>query len=638
MKIHIVKEGDTLYALSQKYGVTLKSVVDANPQIVNPDQLKVGEKVKIPAAASQVPDSDLYYKHTVKQGDTLWKLSKAWGIPLKNMIDANPQLKNPNALLVGEVVNIPKKGTGTPSPAPHSNSAVGGAAANPNPKTLPGNKVYTGPKTLPAPEMPAPVEKIEEKVEEKVEAKVEEKVKEQVKEQVKKMVEEKIEEKTEHKVNEMYENTNTPPPAHTLPIANAPAVLPANQAAPKAKTAPIQEMVHAESQSLFVQISVPAKEVVAPAAPYKTEVSPVSEGKFGSGPSAGYPGLYEQANAYECPPQYPFYDPYAQVSPVATYGKDAAAVSPVASYGKDANAAAVSPIASYEKDANAASPAGYPGAYGQPLNPGPWYPPVADASYAAPYAYSPYAGNAMPYGASPGMANVMPYGMSPESANMMPYGVSPASANLMPYGVSPASANMMPNAVSPISANAMPNTVFPATSNVMPVADYPNVPYDVPQVGGMYAPMPWPDCGCSGQPMMPAYPQAPVSPYAYGGMPVMQGSLPYATPAAPETLPAQSLPANAPIPNAPAFPVVSDSFKREEDSLVSAAGVKAEAQSTASVEAPAANRSTKGKAHSAKVKTSSSPTGKKNASGSKNAKSKAGTGSGQKRRNPWVSR
>ncbi|MCF2937284.1 LysM peptidoglycan-binding domain-containing protein [Paenibacillus alkaliterrae] len=53
---------------------------------------------------------DIIHQHVVKQGDTLWKLSKAWGVPLADMIKANPQLKNPNVLLTGEIVNIPKAG------------------------------------------------------------------------------------------------------------------------------------------------------------------------------------------------------------------------------------------------------------------------------------------------------------------------------------------------------------------------------------------------------------------------------------------------------------------------------------------------------------------------------------------------
>ena len=112
MKIHIVKEGDTLYLLSQKYDIPLQTLIDANPQIVNPSLLMIGDKIKIPASAVPVDghDNTVIYKHVVKQGDTLWKLSKAWGVSLQAVINANPQLKNPNVLLVGEVVNIPSGG------------------------------------------------------------------------------------------------------------------------------------------------------------------------------------------------------------------------------------------------------------------------------------------------------------------------------------------------------------------------------------------------------------------------------------------------------------------------------------------------------------------------------------------------
>lgn len=109
MKIHIVKKGDTLYELSKKYGVPLEKIIEANPQLADPNQLSIGMKVKIPSQPVTVTTpQNTIHKHVVKQGDTLWKLSKAWGVPLKNMIEANPQLKNPNALLVGEVVFIPK--------------------------------------------------------------------------------------------------------------------------------------------------------------------------------------------------------------------------------------------------------------------------------------------------------------------------------------------------------------------------------------------------------------------------------------------------------------------------------------------------------------------------------------------------
>lgn len=111
MKIHIVKKGDTLYSLSKKYGVSLDQLIAMNPQLVDPNQLSVGMKVKVPSKNYPTGDYEIIHKHVVKEGDTLWKLSKAWGVPLNVMIAANPQLKNPNILLIGQVINIAKLGS-----------------------------------------------------------------------------------------------------------------------------------------------------------------------------------------------------------------------------------------------------------------------------------------------------------------------------------------------------------------------------------------------------------------------------------------------------------------------------------------------------------------------------------------------
>lgn len=49
MKLHIVKTGETLAALTDKYGVGLEELSAANPQIQAADPLAPGSKVKIPA-------------------------------------------------------------------------------------------------------------------------------------------------------------------------------------------------------------------------------------------------------------------------------------------------------------------------------------------------------------------------------------------------------------------------------------------------------------------------------------------------------------------------------------------------------------------------------------------------------------
>jgi len=46
--IHVVKRGDTLYAISQEYKVSIAVILGANPQVGNPNRLKIGEQLLIP--------------------------------------------------------------------------------------------------------------------------------------------------------------------------------------------------------------------------------------------------------------------------------------------------------------------------------------------------------------------------------------------------------------------------------------------------------------------------------------------------------------------------------------------------------------------------------------------------------------
>jgi morphogenetic protein associated with SpoVID len=142
VKIHMVKKGDTLFDLSKKYGISLEKLIESNPQLLDPSKLNVGDKVKIPSKSVSVSEpEDIIHKHVVKQGDSLWKISKAWGVSLKDMIDANTHLKNPNALLVGEVVNVPKVAMNEVINNESTEGKVG------EEKNTQGGKAYTGTKT-----------------------------------------------------------------------------------------------------------------------------------------------------------------------------------------------------------------------------------------------------------------------------------------------------------------------------------------------------------------------------------------------------------------------------------------------------------------------------------------------------------
>ena len=44
--------------------------------------------------------------YTVVQGDTLWDIARRQGMSLTALIALNPQIKNPNLILVGEKVRV----------------------------------------------------------------------------------------------------------------------------------------------------------------------------------------------------------------------------------------------------------------------------------------------------------------------------------------------------------------------------------------------------------------------------------------------------------------------------------------------------------------------------------------------------
>ena len=61
----------------------------------------------IDVAALRAPDPITVTEITVKAGDTLTAIAKENGVPVQDVIDANPQIKNPNMIRPGDVVSVP---------------------------------------------------------------------------------------------------------------------------------------------------------------------------------------------------------------------------------------------------------------------------------------------------------------------------------------------------------------------------------------------------------------------------------------------------------------------------------------------------------------------------------------------------
>lgn len=103
--VHVVVAGETLFAISQKYGVPLDQLAQVN-QITNPSSLRVGQRLVIPTGAQQTPNSGAQRMHVVQPGETLTSISAQYGVSPQAIMEAN-DLQNPNRIVSGQRLIIP---------------------------------------------------------------------------------------------------------------------------------------------------------------------------------------------------------------------------------------------------------------------------------------------------------------------------------------------------------------------------------------------------------------------------------------------------------------------------------------------------------------------------------------------------
>ena len=120
--MHVVEQGETLYGLAKRYGVTVDELIAANPEAEK--GLKIGQKLSIPAATSstvnanqQVRDafsntanisvptgSDPVYV-TLQDGENIYTIAKKYNATIEGIISSNPGLK-PDEYTAGAKVKI----------------------------------------------------------------------------------------------------------------------------------------------------------------------------------------------------------------------------------------------------------------------------------------------------------------------------------------------------------------------------------------------------------------------------------------------------------------------------------------------------------------------------------------------------
>lgn len=85
-----VQSGDTLWALSKSFGVSVSQLKSVNA--LRRDHLYVGEEIKIPARADARSSERVV--HVVRRGESLWSISRQYGIPLSQLKRENNLSRN----------------------------------------------------------------------------------------------------------------------------------------------------------------------------------------------------------------------------------------------------------------------------------------------------------------------------------------------------------------------------------------------------------------------------------------------------------------------------------------------------------------------------------------------------------------
>lgn len=109
-----IKSGDTLYQLAKKYDTTVEEILEVNPDI-NPYNLQVGQEICIPKQKEPQDCDGMYY--VVRPGDTLYLIAQKYGISVEEILEANPNV-DPYNLQIGQLICVPKKEKPKPKPCP----------------------------------------------------------------------------------------------------------------------------------------------------------------------------------------------------------------------------------------------------------------------------------------------------------------------------------------------------------------------------------------------------------------------------------------------------------------------------------------------------------------------------------------
>lgn len=111
--VHKVQPKETVYGISKRYGVSQDTIFYYNQSAIS--GIKIDQILKFPVPEKEITNNNgeieiakkqiVLKDHFVQEGETLYGISRKYGITVDEIITQNPQVKN--GLKAGEIIHIP---------------------------------------------------------------------------------------------------------------------------------------------------------------------------------------------------------------------------------------------------------------------------------------------------------------------------------------------------------------------------------------------------------------------------------------------------------------------------------------------------------------------------------------------------
>ena len=102
---YLVKPKETKYSISREFGITIEYLEELNPKIVE-NGLQIDDVILVPAESATLSNGN-FLTHKVLPKETMYSLSKKYGLSETELTDLNPELSA--GLKIGMLIKIPKK-------------------------------------------------------------------------------------------------------------------------------------------------------------------------------------------------------------------------------------------------------------------------------------------------------------------------------------------------------------------------------------------------------------------------------------------------------------------------------------------------------------------------------------------------